>query len=467
MTALRLDSITLPGAFFLKGSEETQQQSYPVLFITALKLSKVLFGYSEYALRVFVLAASFLSLWLFFEVARLFLPGPWALLALTFFCISRDLIYSSIELKPAAFDILSVLVFTWMIAAGAPSAWSRKKLIGFAAAGFILVFLSIAGIIFMLSAVSCLMIYWYISKDRKSAGRLALILITLTLAAGMYYLFSLQYIREASSLRAYWSSSFFPLEDGPMVQYQWVVVAFKRLFGKFLQYPAFLSAALFVIGLGAVWLKDKAQFIVLSVPILAAVATSAIKAYPFDGRAIFFLVPFVIVALVHGIRVAVEHSAMKRAAAAILVTSMLLAPAYASAQQFLEHSGPEEIKPVLYYLEHHYQEGDAVFVYEGSSHAYSYYSKLYNFDAPPTVIGRKDFDAAWEEYFRDRQGTGRAWVIFTHVKFDARLNERLFILEKFKVRAQPVDALELRVRSASVIPTLENNITASVYLFQV
>ena len=100
-----------------------------------------------------------------------------------------------------------------------------------------------------------------------------------------------------------------------------------------------------------------------------------------------------------------------------------------------------------------------LFLYEWALRGYEYYAPSLNLPLDIPLVRRKELDdMPWPV-------NKRVWVVFTHVKFDQRLNERLIILNALNQLGTLEDKVELSVSPQAMIPTLENNITASVYLY--
>src|SRR6185503_10673683 len=102
---------------------------------------------------------------------------------------------------------------------------------------------------------------------------------------------------------------------------------------------------------------------------------------------------------------------------------------YPAAQQCLEISGAEEIRPALSYVNEHKQENDIILVYEGSANAFEYYRLQEGICIPSQVVTRPNIRQILEQLEQTGE-TQRLWILFSHVAFDHRLNERVFILER-------------------------------------
>jgi len=155
---------------------------------------------------------------------------------------------------------------------------------------------------------------------------------------------------------------------------------------------------------------------------------------------------------------------VKRLMIVLLLGVLCFMPLVATTQQFLEPSGPEELKPALAYLRERKMKDDIILVYQGSSNAFDYYRSRFNIDNPTYIIGGANVDRVMNQ-LQEHQRPARVWVLFSHVGFDHRVDERIFILERLREYGRKVDEMVTTVRPMAVIPTLENNISAAVYLF--
>ncbi len=82
-------------------------QKAPLLFLFIQKFCIILFGNSEFSLRVFPLICSVASLFFMAPVAKYFLPKNFSWLAIAIIAISGPLIHHSAEAKQYAADIMA------------------------------------------------------------------------------------------------------------------------------------------------------------------------------------------------------------------------------------------------------------------------------------------------------------------------------------------------------------------------
>lgn len=92
----------------------------PVGFFEIERIAVMLFGNTEYALRLFPFLCGVISLFLFYKVARSFLNPGAGLIALGLFAILDPMVIFSSELKPYMSDITAVLLI-YMVAIGTNS----------------------------------------------------------------------------------------------------------------------------------------------------------------------------------------------------------------------------------------------------------------------------------------------------------------------------------------------------------
>ena len=85
-------------------------QGAPIGFLWIEKLAIQLFGNNEYALRLFPLLSSILSIFIFYKLAKIFLRLEAVPIALAFFVSLNYLLYFATELKQYSSDVFIALL---------------------------------------------------------------------------------------------------------------------------------------------------------------------------------------------------------------------------------------------------------------------------------------------------------------------------------------------------------------------
>ncbi len=133
-------------------------QAAPLGFLEAEKLATAIFGRSEYALRLFPLLVSLLSLVAFYWAARKLLNGIAVPLALAAFALLEPLIYYSATAKQYAIDVAVAVLLFGIGAALRSSRLDTAALMMLTATGAVAVWFSHASV-FVLAPLGLLLAY--------------------------------------------------------------------------------------------------------------------------------------------------------------------------------------------------------------------------------------------------------------------------------------------------------------------
>ena len=319
-------------------------QIAPVLFLWIQKTASLVFGFSEFSLRLVPLLAAVSSVLLMRHLARRLSAGPPAVFALAIFAVSYYPVRHGAELKPYATDLLASLALTaiavewlrephrprwlWRLAAVAPVAVSLSYPAAFTAAG-------------ILAALAVPV--W--RQGCRAGGPLPAFLSSALAAAAafgasFFFVAARQYeVRAAGKLP--WVGGFPPLDDLPG-SLLWLVRAHTgRTFGyplggenggSVLTFAAFAAGAVVLYRAG-----ERRLLAVLLLPFAAGLGAAVLQRYPYggSGRVSQHLVPAI--CLLAGLgaarlsSLAKREASRRRAQAGVLVFlavfGLLLAPA--------------------------------------------------------------------------------------------------------------------------------------------
>jgi len=173
---------------------------------------------------------------------------------------------------------------------------------------------------------------------------------------------------------------------------------------------------LWAVGIAAYWKERWPVAVALVVPGLLALAASGLHKYPFAGRLLLFVVPFVLVGVARGAwAILTTLRPTQPFAAAVLLALMLVAPVLESLQQAKKPVREEQLTEVLDELKTRLKPGDKVYFYWGGVPAFHYYTRNEPFPVP-VVLGpeRKDARTEFRDELRQFAGQPRVWVVFSH-----------------------------------------------------
>lgn len=301
---LWVDESFLAASFWDRGyGGLTQSLEYyqvcPILFLWAELTAVKLFGFSEYALRLFPLVLGLASLGLFRHLAGRLLRGSALLLAVAIFAVAYPCIRYSAEAKQYGAEVFVSLV--WIILA---VEWRRRPekvawLWWLALSAPLGVGLSYTAI-FIGGGISAFLAWSMVRVGSRRAWAAWAAFSGLLLASfGLLFWISAgnQAHRSLEFLTDYWHEGFFPLGQ-PLQLPLWLLM---NHIGEMLAYPvgagrggSLLTAICCAVGLVQLGRRRQFTFLVLCLtPLLLLLAASAIHRYPYGQmtKFQFFLAP--------------------------------------------------------------------------------------------------------------------------------------------------------------------------------
>jgi hypothetical protein len=437
----------------------------PLGFLLAEKLAVQWIGPSEYALRLFPLAAGLAALFLFYRVAQRLLDPAAVPLALGIFAILQPLIYFSSEAKHYSFDILSTVVMLLLAVrlAGIPRL-TLAQVLGFGLAGALTVWFSYPAV-FVLAATALVLGYEAVRKERQVPAQLLLVFGMWLLSFLVGYLFSRRYLTLGANdyLQEFWKDGFMPLvPSGGTLQW------FVRTFFKTFEYPGGfaqpgLAGLAFLAGVAGFRSQKKSGLGLLVVPIVLVLAASGVHAYPFFDRLIVFIIPLLVLLIAEGtVRIVQSLRPLSGFVSASFLALLLVGPLLTAFHHAIAPMQREEARPVIHYLERHIQPADTLYIYTGAVKAFDYYALVERF-APRSIVGvnSRNHVSGYLKDLAKLEGQSRVWVLFSHVWTSDNINERAFILNHLDAIGRRLDQFEVRAVGSVGLEASD----AGVYLY--
>ena len=443
----------------------SSNQAAPLGFLFGTKFLVLLFGSSEYVLRLIPFASAILSLVLFVKIVSYFLPSSSASVALALFATSDWLIYYSSSLKQYSSDVFVALLLFWVCISLLSSKKTARHILHLGLIGAVCVWCSHPSVFTLGGLGSCLLVYWWGRKAWTNIRWLLLSILLWVISFGGLYLVSLRKIAMNQYLQQFWTDRFMPLIPSSLSDVLWFVKNFFETFEYLLGIPssqsffnilaqiwgffqsflglspsaglpfheigrgifsgfAFLSlyilaACALCCGCLSLWKKNKLHFWLLLSPIVLTLLASGLHRYPFAERLILFLRPAQYLLLGAGIiRIYEKVRRIWPIAGTILVFALCVYPVSYAGYYWVHPRQHEESRPVLRYLQEHRQPGDMLYVYHASEEVFQYYDSRFNFGFDEQhyiqgIASRED----WNRYVQDVQqvlGHQRAWFFFSH-----------------------------------------------------
>jgi hypothetical protein len=422
-------------------------QGAPLGFLMLEKAVIRFLGSGEMALRLIPLLAGIASLFLFATAARRLLAPEAVPIAVGLFSICGSLVYYSSEAKQYSSDVAVALVL--LLAASHLTVGENtpaKALALSIIAGLSIWFSQPAA--FVVAAVGIVWLWVGLGKrDRLFPAAWVGFAIITNLSFGIYYLFSLRTLVRDEWLMGYWSGAFAPLPYS-LSGIRWFANAWPEMCGNplGLTFVGIATAAV-VFGAMEIFRERPEKLMLLALPILLALAASALHRYPFRGRLLLFAVPCALLLLGAGLgAIWTKTRSVLPGFGSLLIVLMFLNPVEDAARSLVKPRLVEEIRPVLEYVQKHRTEGDILYCYDDAEPALKYYTSIGKISSMPrivAVVSREDWTKYWADLDQLR-GKPRVWVLFSHVYRDGGADEeRLFLdyLDRMGARIDSVQAI--------------------------
>lgn len=408
-------------------------QVAPPGFLLGVKLSALLFGGSEYALRIVPLLAGVAGPVLFYFVARAVLRPLGTIVATSLFSLAVPLIFFSANLKQYSTDVAMTLLVLVIALQIGRSALTVRGVIKYAVGVALILFFSQAAVFAATAAGAVLLVDALVRRlpDRPLRAALVALWAIAVLATVLHGRSTLSPV-AAAYLHRFWAPGFMPLPGA----FAWLWATARNVFAGgpnpnafdgSLHYPwPGLFALLVAIGVVGFCIRKPVAGALVIGPIGLALLASAAHLYPFNPRLCLFLLPLFLLALVAGVEPLGDllrwHPA--RYAPWVLVPFA----AWALVHQPPPWT-PEHLRPVLEHVADRRQPGDALWVYYGGGQAHAYYSKSIPLPADTRVASCDRADP--RDLLRQvdvERGRARVWILLAHGSGPFGFDERGMLL---------------------------------------
>jgi hypothetical protein len=377
-------------------------QVAPVGFIATLKIMTLIFGTSDYALRLFPFLCGIGALLVFRRLAERALDGTAATISVALFALAPPLIRYSTELKQYGMDVL-ITVALMLVALDLFERPTTRRCVIAGLAGFVVILFSQAAILVMAGIGAALLL---VTRQRP-------VIITVALWA-LASILGLAIARHTTTpdtiafMQGFWGvrHGFLPLPPRPMTAIAWTWSRMTQFFGErwMLEYPwtAFYSA-LTVLGFVVLWRQRRPLALLLAGPFVMTLAAAVAQQYPFHTRVVLFLMPSVLMALA---------AAIAWVRPPVVMAALLLPPLYTIATKRPPYV-IESYKPIFAFFRAHRQPNDSVYVFSTTSEAVDFYGPRYGLSPGAYYVGtceRKNTRPFIVDLDRFR-GAPRLWVL--------------------------------------------------------
>lgn len=392
-------------------------QAAPPLFMILEKLLVLIFGRSEYVLRLLPLLAGLAVLVLIYVLARRILDPVGAHIAIALFALAESLVFFASELKQYSTDVLCAVVLLLFIDREFRTDLSGRELLLYAAAGALSIWLSFPAVFILAGAALWRIGAALAARNRKILQQRLPVYGLWGISFLAFYLV-IRGTMKNEALLEFWQGAFMPLVPLRFSLVDWLIGAYSRLFADVFDLAAYSGAtALFLLGFFSLLGKSRDRAVMLGAPILVTLAASGVQAYPFKHRLLLFLAPSVALFLGEGVAFAWKKVGAAGWFAGVLLASLLLyQPLRADISTARVPHSREELRPLMSRLSENLQAGDEIYLYYNAQYAYRYYQKDYGLEEHDAIVGvsareqpsmyRQDLEPLYDE--------SRVWFVFSH-----------------------------------------------------
>jgi 4-amino-4-deoxy-L-arabinose transferase-like glycosyltransferase len=419
-------------------------QKAPITYLWISRLSVLLFGKTEMALRLFSFLCGIASLFVFLPVARYFLKPLGAVVAMAILAMAGSLVFHAVEAKQYSVELLSTIVALYLYIKY-HNRLDFSSLLLWGLWGAILVWFSYP-VIFVLAGIAFAMCLSYLIKKEWNSLLRSVLPFSLWLVsfAVNYFLFTYKHHENSEWLLRWFADhgAFMPLPPASVsdlawffhtaymtlrfsVGLLWIYFTHENPLIQLVLRMPMLPLLLAFIGVIALYRNNKQVLMLLTFPILFALLASGLKLFPFFERLTVFLAPLLILLIVYGCQKAMDflHTDSKWKYA--IPVLLLVGPVMNSTMQlvntslFGEHKQSKEREGLLF-IKDKLQQGDQVYMFWNNLHFYEYYKEAYDLNYEAIIGGDEKFVSSDIQDYQtklDQQisvfaGQKRIWVMY-------------------------------------------------------
>ena len=420
-------------------------QYAPLGFLFLEKLATTLFGGSENALRLVPLLAGLAALPAFGAMARRVAASDAAsLVALALFALCGPLVYYASETKQYSGDVLIAVLLLGAALPRLDEPPTPREAAGLAAAGAAAIWFSHPAV-FVLAGIGVVLLAASVrGGDARALGRVLAMGGAWAASFAASWALMLRHGTADRTIGDYWMSAFAPFPPKSFTELRWYLGHLISVFTDPLGFEAaswgiavlaFLCGALFAFRGRALRLA------LLLSPVGFALAASASKSYPFDGRFLHFAVPGLLLVVAEGAEW-IRHSGRDGGLAALVVGLLFLFPVARATERLERPPTHQELRAVLAAVRPRLLPGDLLYGFR-SSPSFDYYLPGFGIARARYVSGLKRQDD-WAGYARDlgRLRGKRVWVVFANLSDREAEGAVPFFRYALDALGRPLDVVE-------------------------
>lgn len=399
------------------------QQYAPPIFLWTTKLSTLLLGMGEPALKLYPLLCGMGALWLMYRLLKVYLPVQAMWYPASLLAFSPMMIRYATELKQYMPDVFIALLLVWLALNISINTMSRLRFaMLWILIGTIVIWSSMPSV-FMLAGVGCYYGWQLLqTKQYKMIILPAIISLVWVMQFVLYYLLMLQEQANSDYLQNFHQYDF--LFATPSTKEEWdhnwhVFSELMIRFEGYYPYVHNINTAFLIIGTIMLVRKATAKSVLLIIPVLALCAAAALNQFSMMARVSLFIIPILMIIIGYGFA---QYTYLKSVwLRGIVIIAGLYAAGCNIAYLAEEPFKYEELTEGMHFARDRKVPGDRVFLYHSSVPSFIYYTTIHPGkddwgdmkDAHPLVY-ETNYDSlgAWLNY--SLQPTQEAVFIYTN-----------------------------------------------------
>ncbi len=402
-------------------------QAAPPGFLWLSKAIGSAFGYTEYSLYLAPLVFGVGAFLLFIQLSREVLGPRHAPLAFLPMATCSTAIYYCGEFRPQSFDLFFTVLVLLSCQSVLKRNWAPSAIASLTVVGIVGVWFSYA-VLFVIAGSGSALVLLAITSAQPRAARWMTVSFAIVMVH--FLLFYLLHIRPSIGPDLYSANkaAYAPVVAVTKGQLWWWILAVKGYFEFPLGFLGIFVVPLVGLVTGvAVCLSSRRHLRLVAVfgaPMVALIVASSLGRYPMStgvtevkARFVLFTVPIALVFIAFGIIRLCEVLGSKKLFSYLVVGALLLPSFYGAFTG--PRFRPQEMRPLVHYLDQHIRPGDSVYVFFASVPAFRFYTRHDPIDA---VLGRRPRHGTRDlELDLERvRNADRLWVVVSHAFNDER-----------------------------------------------
>jgi 4-amino-4-deoxy-L-arabinose transferase-like glycosyltransferase len=359
----------------------TQPLSYeqyaPPVFLWIEKLSSILFGYSEYAMRGFPLLCGIAALYVFYRIGSKLMSQTALLAPFALFAFGNMYVKFSTELKQYMPDTLVALILVWAALCWDFQSLKKKTFVlRWALLGSFAIWMSMPSV-FILAGIGCYYA-WPLLREKKlrQIGPLVAVAAVWLLQFALYYLVILRTQIGSDYLQNYHRPYF--LYATPANQEEWMHnwTRFTELLGNvggFDKKAMLLNGLFMVLGAVLLLIRKTRNFFLIAFPVMLVFIAAALKQFSLIERVVLFMMPLWLLLIGCGLDLLVQ----KKLGATTILIGAFLVWSYNAFWLFHEKLGFHEITEGMAWIRARGAKGSELYVHDANVPTYIYYTELH------------------------------------------------------------------------------------------